>query len=63
LNPNIYNAFLLFIVGYSVSLTEWEGVQSSVDKEILKRICEFEELCRENNVRTPEQLLLVLSDQ
>ena len=44
--------FLPFLVGYSVSLTEWEGVQSSVDKEILQRISEFEELCRGNNVRT-----------
>ena len=42
--------FLLFIVGYSVSLTEWEGVQSSVDKEVLERISEFEDLCREKNV-------------
>ncbi|CAB3991613.1 universal stress A [Paramuricea clavata] len=37
--------------GYSVSLTEWEGVQSSVDKEILQRISEFEELCRGNNLQ------------
>ncbi|XP_028404511.1 universal stress protein A-like protein [Dendronephthya gigantea] len=37
--------------GYSVSLTEWEGVEKSVDKEILQRISDFEELCRTNNLQ------------
>ena len=39
------------VVGYSVSLTEWEGVEKSVDKEVLRRISDLEELCRTNNVR------------
>ena len=51
--------FLLFIVGYSVSLTEWEGVQSSVDKEVLERINEFEKLCRAKNVRILHNLVAV----
>ncbi|XP_046845920.1 universal stress protein Slr1101-like isoform X1 [Xenia sp. Carnegie-2017] len=37
--------------GYSVALPEWEGVHKSVDKEVLERISEFEELCSSRNLR------------
>ena len=39
---------------------EWEGVESSVDKEVIQRVNEYEEICRKHNVSIDKNYLALI---